>query len=425
MILRKIIFHSITDYILLKFTEIVMYNRSSFIKYLAILSLVSLSSCGNKPEANAAKTAQQTPPLLEVAVSQAKAQNINVTSELAGRIEAKKIAQVRARVSGIVLKQVFKEGSDVKAGSVLFYIDPLQMQANLNSAKANTAKAQANFEVVNLKLKRYKGLIESNAISQQEYENIAASQKQASAEVEAAKAAQDTANLNLSYAKVTAPISGRIGKAQVTEGALVGQGEASLMATIQQIYPIYVSFTQSSTDSLKLQKLIKDGKLNSLSDVHKVSLILSDGSAYEEKGKLLFSDITVDASTGNITLRAEFNNPNKVLLPGMYVRVVIEQAVNQNAITVPQQAVIRGGQGASIMVVDNTGKVSARTVKTGYSNGNSWVISDGLKEGEQVIVEGLQKVKPNMQVKPVPWVDNTLNPGSPSSSPNETNKNKQ
>jgi membrane fusion protein (multidrug efflux system) len=391
------------------FHGIGMHSKSRLIKYFAllpILPVILLSACSDKTQADAggAKPAQQQQ-LLEVSTAQAKSQNMNITSELAGRIEAKRVAQVRARVSGIVLKQVFKEGSEVKAGDTLFYIDPSQMHANLNSAKANLAKAQANLDSVSLKVKRYKSLVDSNAISQQEYEDMLANQKQAKAEVEAAKANQDSASLNLGYTKVVAPISGRIGKAQVTEGALVGQGEASLMATIQQITPIYVSFTQSSTEALKLQKLIKDGKLNALNSAHKVDLILADGSTYEEKGKLLFSDISVDETTGNVTLRAEFNNANKMLLPGMYVRVVIDQAVNQNAITIPQQAVIRTGQGASVMAVDNTGKVTAKSVKTSYSNGNYWIISEGLQAGEQVIVEGLQKVKPNMQVKTVPWVD--------------------
>lgn len=361
-----------------------------------------LAACGDKiPSANA-QGAGMPPP--EVSVVTVAPQRIVLTTELPGRLEATRVAQVRARVPGIVQKRVFREGSEVKAGDVLFRIDPAPFQAAYSSAQAAVAKAEANLAQATLKAQRYKPLVESNAISKQEYDETVTAQKQAAADLASAKAAQQTAQLNLGYATVNAPISGRIGRAQVTEGALVGQGEATPLASIQQLDPIYVNLTQSAAEMLELRRAMAGGRLKSVGNGQaRVTLVTEDGRPYPHAGRLLFSDVTVDEGTGAVTLRAEFPNPDRFLLPGMYVRARLEQAVSENAITVPQQAVQRGPTGASVMVVAADGKVAAQPVKTEGAHGDAWIISEGLKAGDSVIVEGLQKAKPGAQVKAVPW----------------------
>jgi membrane fusion protein (multidrug efflux system) len=369
----------------------------------ALWMLFLLSACGNET-GNAQTPAGGMPPPPEVAVVTVEPERVVMSNELPGRLEATRAAQVRARVPGIVLKRVFREGSDVKAGDVLFRIDPGPYEAAYQSAQATVARAEANLAQANLKVQRYKPLVETNAISKQEYDEALTAQKQAAADLAAAKAAQQTARLNLGYATVTAPISGRIGRAQVTEGALVGQGEATPLASIRQLDPIYVNLTQSSSEVLQLRRALADGRLKRVGkDQAKVTIVMEDGSVYPHPGKLLFSDVSVDESSGAITLRAEVPNPDKMLLPGMYVRARIEQAVAENTITVPQQAVVRDPSGASVYVVGDDGKVALRPVKTGSVEGSKWIISDGLKSGERVVVEGLQKVKPGAAVKPVPW----------------------
>jgi membrane fusion protein (multidrug efflux system) len=266
------------------------------------------------------------------------------------------------------------------------------------------ARAEANLTTATLKAQRYKPLVEVNAVSKQEYDDTVAVQKQAAADVASAKAARQTASLNLGYATVTSPISGRIGKALVTEGALVGQGEVTQLAVVQQIDPIYVNLTQSSTDILKLQQAMKNGQLESAgAGQAKVTLVTEDGRTYPQSGKLLFSDLTVDATTGSVTLRAEFPNPDHNLLPGMYVRAKLEQAVNASALTVPQQAVQRDLNGSTVFVVGADNKVAVRPVTADVAQGDKWIVSDGLKAGDKVIVEGMQKVKPGAVVKPAPW----------------------
>lgn len=368
----------------------------------AVWMLSLLAGCGDKTASAQAPGGAMPPP--EVSVVTVAPERLVMSTELPGRLEATRVAQVRARVPGIVLKRTFREGSDVKAGEVLFHIDPAQYQATYNSTQAAVAKAEANVAQANLKVQRYKPLVETNAVSRQEYDDALTAQKQASADLAAAKAAQETARLNLGYATVTAPISGRVGRAQVTEGALVGHGEATPLASIQQLDPIYVNLTQSSTELLQLRRALASGQLKSVGkDQAKVTLVAEDGSPYPHAGKLLFSDVTVDESSGAVTLRAEFPNPERMLLPGMYVRARLEQAVTENAITVPQQALLREPSGASVLLVSADDKVISQPVKAGASQGNAWVISNGLKPGDRVIVEGLQKVKPGAVVKPVPW----------------------
>jgi membrane fusion protein (multidrug efflux system) len=365
---------------------------------LAIALLSAVAACGKKPDA------QGAPPPAGVSVVTIAPERLALTTELPGRLEATRIAQIGARAAGIVLKRNFREGSDVKAGQTLYQIDPAPLRAAYDSAQAALARAEANLTTATLKAQRYKPLVEVNAVSKQEYDDTVAVQKQAAADVASAKAARQTASLNLGYATVTSPISGRIGKALVTEGALVGQGEVTQLAVVQQIDPIYVNLTQSSTDILKLQQAMKNGQLESAgAGQAKVTLVTEDGRTYPQSGKLLFSDLTVDATTGSVTLRAEFPNPDHNLLPGMYVRAKLEQAVNASALTVPQQAVQRDLNGSTVFVVGADNKVAVRPVTADVAQGDKWIVSDGLKAGDKVIVEGMQKVKPGAVVKPAPW----------------------
>jgi membrane fusion protein (multidrug efflux system) len=305
-------------------------------------------------------------------------------------------------------KRVFKEGSDVKAGQALFKIDEAPYAAALDSAKATQAKAEASLAQNQAQLERYRPLVDANAISKQDYVNAEAALKQSQADVAAAKAAVRTAGINLGYANVTAPISGRIGRALVTEGALVGQGEATPLAVIQQIDPVYVNFTQSANDILQLRKAMSNGQFKRADgkEAASVRLILSDGTEYAQSGKLLFSDLTVDATTGQVTLRAEVPNPKGELLPGLYLRVRLEQAQATNAITLPQQAVTRTQQGDTVSVVGDDGKITQRTVKISTAQNNRWVVREGLQAGEKVMVDGFQKLQmlpPGTPVKAVPW----------------------
>jgi membrane fusion protein (multidrug efflux system) len=335
---------------------------------------------------------------------------IGLVTELPGRLEASRVAQVRARAAGIVLQRTFREGSDVRAGQQLVKIDPASYAATYSSAQAGLAKAQANLAQTTMLAERYKPLVEANAISKQDYANAVAAQKTAEADVASARANVQTAGINLGYASVTAPISGRIGRALETEGALVGLGEATPLAMIQQIDPMYVNFTQSATEVLNLRRALDAGKLKRASggEAASVKVLLEDGTVHSRAGRLLFSDLTVDPTSGQVTLRAEVPNPGTVLLPGMYVRVQLEQAKASNAILLPQQAVTRAGTGDSVMVVGADGKVSPRPVKVGGEQDGQWVVLDGLKAGEMVMVDGFQKLRPGAAVKPVPW-----RPGSP------------
>ena len=365
-----------------------------------------LAACGKSEAPPAAAGGGMPPP--EVGVVVATPGDVGLVTELPGRLEASRVAQVRARAAGILQKRLFREGSDVKAGQALFTIDAAPYAAALQSAQATLARAQANLTQAAALAERYKPLLAANAVSQQEYANAVAAQKQAEADVAAGRAAVQTGRINLNYASVTAPISGRIGRALVTEGALVGQGEATQLAVIQQVDPVYVNFTQSAGEVMKLRRALADGQLQRAggSEAAIVRVVLEDGSEYALPGKLLFSDLTVDPSTGQITLRAEVPNPKGDLLPGLYVRVRLEQAQVSNAISLPQQAVTRTQQGDKITVVGADGKLSQRTVKVGAARNNQWIVLEGLKAGEQVMVDGFQKLQmmpPGTPVKAVPW----------------------
>ena len=374
---------------------------------MASLALL-LAACGGgtEPKSGAANGAGSgAPPPPEVAVVTVALHSAPLVTELPARVEASRVAQVRARVNGIVLKRLFREGSDVKAGQLLFQIDAAPYRAQLQSAQAAQARAEANREQAGAQAERYKPLLEANAISKQDYVNAVASFKQADADVASARAAVTTAQINLGYASVTAPISGRIGRALVTEGALVGQGEATQLALVQQIDPMYVNFTQSTTEVLRLRKAIEAGRLqrSGATAATSVQVVLEDGSVYGAPGKLLFSDLTVDATTGQITLRAEVPNPSGLLLPGTYVRVRLQQAQASEAVLLPQQAVSRSPLGDSVMVVAADGKFGPRNVKIGGAQAGQWIVLDGLKAGEQVMVDGFQKLRGQTLVNPVPW----------------------
>ena len=372
---------------------------------LSLIAALGLTACDDKKaDAQKAQAAAQAQPP-EVGVVTVDLQNIPLVSDLPGRLEASRIAQVRARAAGIVQKRLFQEGSDVKAGQALFQIDSTPYRASLQSAQATLAQAEANLAQASATARRYKPLVEANAISKQEYDTAIAAEKAAIAQVAAGKAGVTNANVNLSYANVTAPISGRIGRAMVTEGALVGQGEATQLATIQQINPLYVNLTQSSSDIMRMREAVNSGKLAKLGDNGiKVDVYLDDGKKYPQPGKLLFTDLTVDPSTGQVSVRSELPNAEGLLLPGTYVRVRLEQAQVDNAALIPQQAVTRNEKGNFVMVVADDGSVAPRPVQIGQSQGNNWIVTSGLKPGEKVMVDGLIKVGMGAKkVKPVPW----------------------
>ncbi|MES2902486.1 MAG: efflux RND transporter periplasmic adaptor subunit [Pseudomonadota bacterium] len=369
-----------------------------------LIALSVLTACGSKdaaaPGAGPGGPGGNRPPP-EVGVIAVKFQPVALETELPGRVEPVRVAQVRARVNGVVLKRLFTEGSEVKAGQSLFQIDPAPYRAALSSAQANLGKAQANLTQAAAQAERYKPLVAANAVSKQEYDNIVATQKQAEADVAANRASLQIAQINSGYASVKAPISGRIGRALVTEGALVSATEATQMALIQQTNTVFVNFTQSASE---LQRLRRAAGVTSANGSTPVSIMLDDGTELPRKGKLLFSDITVDPTSGQVTLRAEVPNPDGALLPGQYVRVRVAQASVPSGMLIPQQAVTRGSQGDTVIVVAPDGKPGPRPIKVGSQQGGNWVVLEGLKEGEQVVVDGFQKMQaPGAPVKPVPW----------------------
>ncbi|MBX3605981.1 MAG: efflux RND transporter periplasmic adaptor subunit [Piscinibacter sp.] len=369
------------------------------LRRVALLASLSLAGCGPAAQAPAAAA----PPPVPVGVVVATPATLGVLTELPGRTEASRVAQVRARVAGILQRRLFREGSDVKAGQPLFRIDDAPYRATLASAKAALARAEANLMQTRAQAERYRPLAAAKAVSEQDYIAAQAAFRQAEADVAAGQAAVQTAQINLGYAAVSAPIAGRIGRALVTEGALVGQGEATQLAVVQQIDPLYVNFTQPAADVLRLRAAIASGRLQGPGGTVPVSVLLEDGSVYPLRGKLLFSDLSVDPSSGQITLRAEVPNPKTALLPGLFVRVRLEQAQAPSAIALPQQAVQRGGDGDTVLVVGADGKVQRRPVKVSLGQDRQWVVLDGLQGGEQVVVDGFQKLRPNATVKAVPW----------------------
>jgi membrane fusion protein (multidrug efflux system) len=363
---------------------------------LCFLAFLTIAGCDNGTPVE-----QSTPPAPHVTVELVKLQPLSIAADLNGRLVAPRVAEVRARVAGVLLQRVYREGSQVKQGDVLFRIDPAPFQAEVDSAAAALEKAQANRYQARLQAERYSALIKTHAVSQQDYENARATHLQAGADVAAAEAALKRARLSLGYATVKAPISGRIGKALVTEGALVGQDSATPLAIIQQLEPIYADVTQSTRQITALRRALREGQLQTVQDDQAaVTLIQEDGTVYPLGGKLLFSDLTVDQSTGQITLRSQFPNPQTELLPGSFVRVRLEQARNERGISIPQRAVQRDTAGqATVLIVNTQDQVEQKTVRLGGVQNDRWIVEEGLHEGDRVIVGGLQAIQPGMSVE--------------------------
>tara|TARA_R110002096_G_scaffold29497_13_gene88804 strand:- start:61 stop:1287 length:1227 start_codon:yes stop_codon:yes gene_type:complete len=380
-------------------TGIVPVAGAIFVPLMALL----LSACGSSNSSAAPASAQQAAPAPQVGIHEVRPQTLTVSSELAGRTSTYLIAEVRPQVSGIIIERPFREGGDVEAGDVLYQIDSSTYQAAYDSAAATLARDEALLAAARLKAERYAELVKINAVSQEGNDDATAALKQAEAVVAMDKAALQTARINLAYTRVTAPISGRIGRSSVTQGALVTANQATALATIRQLDPMYVDVTQSSAELLRLKRALGNGDVQRPDELSaEVQLILEDGSLYAHKGTLEFSEVTVDESTGSVTLRALFPNPEQELLPGMFVRAQVQEGVTENAMLVPQMAVTRDNTGnASVMVLNDGDQVEQRPVDIARAVGNQWLVRNGLDTGDRVIVDGLQKVRPGVQASAV------------------------
>ena len=375
-----------------------MPNRLRVPGYLQAASLVLLAACSSR------SAAPPAPGPVEVGVVTITPAPVTLTRELPGRTSAFRVAEVRARVNGIVQKRLFAEGSDVKEGQKLFLIDPAPYEATLDGAKAALARAEATLGNARVVAARHAELIKTNVVSQQDHDNAMAALKTAEADVASARAAEQTARINFGFTTVTAPVSGRIGRSAVTEGAYAQASQATLLATVQQIDPIYVDLTQSADEVLRLRRDLDSGRLQGAGKGQaRVRLVTDEGREYAQAGTLQFTDVTVDPGTGSIALRALFPNPKGELLPGMFVRARLEEGVSPQALLVPQVGVTRDQKGLPVaMVVNAEKKVERRQLVTDRIVGTAWLVTEGLQPGDQVIVEGLQKVRPGAQVNPVP-----------------------
>jgi membrane fusion protein (multidrug efflux system) len=358
------------------------------------LCLLLLCSCGNQQP--------PPPPPPEVRVVTAKAQSIENIAEVPGRVQAVRTSQVRARVDGIVERRLYDEGTDVKAGQTLFVIDPREYRANVSAVAATLTRARATAANARQDVERYKGLVKEQAISQQEFDAAMARLRTAEADVEQTQAQLESAQLNLSYTTVTAPIAGRAGRAQVTEGALVSASSATLLTTIEQLEPIYVNFSQSSAYLLAIRREMAAGTLK-VPELGKVAvtLLLEDGSKYPHSGHLNFLDLSIDQATGTAAVRAEFPNPERILLPGQFVRARIEVGIRPHGFWIPQRAIQLSPQGASVMTIAQGDTIAVRPVKLGDQRGDRWIVLEGLKDGDRVVVDGIQKVQPGAHVRVV------------------------
>ncbi|MFY3140251.1 multidrug efflux RND transporter periplasmic adaptor subunit AxyX [Achromobacter xylosoxidans] len=367
------------------------------LRTLAFVSVLLLVSACSKEEAPEAAKAPA-----EIGVIVAKATPTSVASELPGRLEPYREAEVRARVAGIVTRRLYEEGQEVARGAPLFQIDPAPLQAAYDSEAAALARAQANLSAAADKLRRYADLVSDRAISERDHAESVAEERQARAEVALAKANLQSARLRLEYARVTSPIDGRARRALVTEGALVGEGQATPLTVVQQLDPIYVNFSQPAAEVMQLQKQIRAGALEGVApDKMRVRLLLPDGSEYGQGGTLSFADLAVDPGTDNVTMRALFDNPDRVLLPGMYVRVRLEQAVNRDTYLVPRDALLRNADGAHLLVAGDDGELRSVAVAAHRLLGPNWVITEGLEGGERVVVENAAQLAPGQKIKPV------------------------
>jgi len=360
-------------------------NKSRSVVFVALLGGLVLAGCNRQPP-------PPPPSAPQVSTVTIQPQKVTLSTQLPGRTSAFRIAEIRPQVSGLILKRLFTEGSEVKAGQVLYQIDPASFQAALDNARAALGRSEANLSSIRSRAERYKELLADKAVSQQDYDDAAAALKQIEADIESWKAQVETARISLGYTKVTAPISGRIGKSSVTDGAIVTAYQPTALATIQQTDPIYADVPQSTTELLRLERRLEEGHLRHEGTAqNKVRLILEDGTPYPQEGVSEFSDISVDPSTGSVILRTVFPNPKGVLLPGMFVRVVVKEGIKEKAILVPQQGVLRNPKGEPYaFVVDNEGKVGMKMLTLEREIGDQWLVSAGLAAGDRVIVEGLQ-----------------------------------
>jgi membrane fusion protein, multidrug efflux system len=365
---------------------------------LCLLCSAGLAACSS------GRTAAAPNPPPEVGVVTLHPQPVTITTDLPGRLAAYRIAEVRPQVSGVIVKRLFTEGSEVKAGQQLYQIDPAPFQANLESAQASLARARATFKSAALLTQRYKPLVEAHAVSQQNYDNAIAAESQAEADITSAKAAVDTAHINLAYTRMFSPISGRTGRSSVTEGALVDANQRTALVVVQQLDPIYVDVTQPSTMLLRLQREFASGQMKKVGESQaRAQLMLEDNTHYEQSGTLQFAEVAVDSGTGSVTLRAVFPNPQHILLPGMFVHEQIEEGVNEHGLLVPQRAITHNARGeATTMVVGANNTVSMRVIKTERAIGDQWLVSDGVAAGDRVIVVGLQRLGSGVaEVKPM------------------------
>lgn len=363
---------------------------------IIIIALLA-SSCNHR--------SPQSVGIAEVGVITVKPERVVLTTELPGRTAAYRVAEIRPQVNGLILKRQFEEGAEVRAGDLLYQIDPAPYQAAYDQAAAAVSMAEANLTSLRLREKRFKKLAANRAVGQQEYDDALAALKQMEAQLESARAALEIARINLAYTPIKAPISGYIGRSSVTEGALVTAYQAIPLATIQQLDPIYVDVTQSTAELLRLERRLADGRLtHDGPDQNAVEIILDDGTTYSRKGTFKFRDITVDPTTGSVILRVVVPNPDGMLLPGMFVYTVLQEGIQEEAILVPQPGVKRNHRGEPyVLLVDESGKVALRMVTLDRAIGNRWLVSDGLNPNDRVIVDGFQKVKPGVSVKVVPF----------------------
>jgi len=375
-------------------------NNKALLIIVAIIVFVYfiLGGCGQKKTGG-------PPPMQEVAVMTIQPKQVAITTELAGRTSANLIAEVRPQVSGIIKKRLFTEGADVRAGQALFQIDPALYQVALDNAKAALARSEAQLSATQLRVYRFKDLLVQRAVSQQEYDDASAALKQVQADIQYGKATVEAARINLQYTTIAAPISGRIGRSSVTEGTLVTAQQPTVLATIQRMDPMYVDVTQSTADIFRLRKQLEKGQIDqNCKNQQKVRLLLDDGTEYPLKGNFQFRDVTVDQTTGSVILRIVFPNPKGILLPGMFVRAVVQEGVNKQAILIPQQAVSRDPKGNPLaFIVDAQSNVQIMMLTLDLAIGDQWLVSSGIAPGERVIVEGIQKVKPGTPVKVVPF----------------------
>ena len=373
-------------------------SRIALFVLSALVGSVALTGCDQATEQSQASAPKAVP----VGVLTLKSQALTLKKELPGRISAFQIAEIRPQVSGIVQSRLFEEGKEVKKGQALYQIDPATFEADLAASEAAVARAEASIASSKSKASRYSELLKIKAVSQQDFDEADAASKQANAELLTAKAQLKSAQINLDYSHVSSPISGQISKSSVTVGALVSANQSTALATVTQLDPIYIDLTQSSNELTQLKKALASGNLGiDAQSQTDVELTMEDGSAYSHKGTLQFSEVTVDPSTGSVTLRAKFPNPEKLLLPGMYARASVVEGVKANAILVPQRGVSRNNKGEpTAMVVGKDNKVESRVLKVDRTIGSNWLVSDGLSDGDKLIVEGLQKIRPGAQVTP-------------------------